>query len=321
MSKKAGSLSKKFISVDNASISLIVFFIIIFSFIFCCFINDTNVSGYIPYTPSSPLGNSTTDINVENEYKIITSEVGSSWMFDWGDGTSTDWIVVGPTDTEISRVHNWYSYGDYEVKVKHKNIYQTESAWSNPLTITVAPPADVDEDGWPYKIEIAYGTDPENPDDFPLDTDGDGTPDEDSIDGAYIGDTDDDNDGLSDELENLLGSNARKFGDITFLIIEGTTYCLVDTNGNGKSDVLYNTFTEIQTGVSIKNNDMHLDINGDGEWDYTYNQGILTVYEAPFEIPWLYVILGIIGIILLIIYVLFKKGILFFYEEEYIIEE
>ena len=321
MLKKAGSLSKKFISVNNASISLIVFFIMIFSFVFCCFLNNNIVSAYIPYTPSSPLGNSTTDINIENEYTVITSEAGSSWMFDWGDGTSTDWIEVGPSDIEISQTHSWYSYGDYEVRVKHRNIYLTESAWSDPLIVTVAPPADVDGDGWHYNIEIAYGKDPEDPYDFPLDTDLDGVPDEDSIDGTYIGDTDDDNDGLSDEIENLIGSNARKFGDIVFLVVDGTTYCLVDTNGNGKSDLLYNTLTKFRTDVSINDNDIYLDIDGDGEWGYTYNQGVITDYEAPFEIPWLYVILGTIGIILLIIFILFKKGILFLYEEEYIIEE
>ena len=49
---------------------------------------------------------------------------------------------------------------------------------------------DDDNDGWSDEEEQEFGTDPKNPDDYPLDTDGDHIPD--SI------DTDDDNDGVAD---------------------------------------------------------------------------------------------------------------------------
>jgi hypothetical protein len=52
---------------------------------------------------------------------------------------------------------------------------------------------DDDNDGWSDSDEIVYGTDPLDPDDYPVDTDGDGIPDCD--------DPDDDNDGWSDSDE------------------------------------------------------------------------------------------------------------------------
>jgi len=52
---------------------------------------------------------------------------------------------------------------------------------------------DDDNDGWSDTDEIVYGTDPLDPDDYPVDTDGDGIPDCD--------DPDDDNDGWSDTDE------------------------------------------------------------------------------------------------------------------------
>jgi hypothetical protein len=278
------------------------------------------VSGSNSFTPYPPSGNITTDINIENEYIIYTSEVGASWMFDWGDGIFSDWIYVTDSDDYIFQAHNWNSYGDYEVRIKQRNIYMTESTWSNPLIVSVAPPTDLDGDGWKNDIEIAYGTNPEDPYNFPFDTDYDGIPDEDSIDGAYLGDNDDDNDGLIDEIETILGSNPKKFGDIVFLVIEKNTYCLVNTNENSKFDLLYNTLTEVKTKTKNEEDVTLLDIDDDGSWDYSYNNGILVVYKESFKIPWLYVIIAIIAIVLIVVSILFKKGIIYLYEDEYIDE-
>ena len=57
---------------------------------------------------------------------------------------------------------------------------------------------DLDHDGWSDAEEIRYGSDPNNPENYPLDTDGDHLPD--SV------DTDDDNDGYPDQLELSYGT-------------------------------------------------------------------------------------------------------------------
>jgi len=318
--KKAGNLKKNKKSACLKFINVLVGFTLLSSFIFICFNTVVVIAGMSTYTPASPTGNTSTDINVENEYTIFTSEVGSSWMFDWGDRGHSDWIQVDASGNSVSQSHSWVSYGEYEIKIKHRSAYMTESAWSSPLTVKVSPPADLDRDGYSNDMEKAYGTDPNDPTDHPTDTDKDGKPDEDSlIDRNYIGDTDDDNDGVSDIIEEKIGSNPKNFDDITFLVFDGTTYCLADTNEDGKIDSLYNFNTEQKTGASTKGDTAYLDTNGDGTWEYTYSHGVIK--KQPFEIPWLYVILGVILIVVLVLFILFKKGVLFLYHEEYVIEE
>lgn len=63
---------------------------------------------------------------------------------------------------------------------------------------------DSDGDGYPDKMEKAYGTLPNDADSHPLDTDGDGIPDDPSPDGKYEGDKNDDNDYYTDKQETQI---------------------------------------------------------------------------------------------------------------------
>lgn len=320
--KKAGTLKKNKNSTCLKFINILVIFTLLLSFIFICFNTTCVIAGVSSYTPASPTGNTSTDINVENEYTVFTSEVGSYWMFDWGDGSYSDWIKVGVSDNSISQSHSWSSYDDYEVKVKHRSIYMVESAWSLPLTVKVTSTIDLDRDGYNNDMERSYGTDPNNPNNYPIDTDKDGFPDDVSPDGKYAGDNDADNDGLSNQIEQMLGSNPKKASDVNSISIDGTTYYIVDTDENDKPDKFYNPVALINTTMELTNEGNYLiDFNGDGKWEYSYSDEVIRPYEQPFEIPWLYVILGVILIVILIILILFKKGILYLYQEEYVIEE
>lgn len=59
------------------------------------------------------------------------------YMFDWGDGTNSEWI--GPHDSgekcEVS--HSWNTRGTYEIKVKSKDEFGSESEWSDPLSVSL----------------------------------------------------------------------------------------------------------------------------------------------------------------------------------------
>lgn len=326
MLKNAGKSNKnkkniKFNGIKSASIVFFVFFTLFFSFIAVFSYCDGiyTVAGYSPYTPASPSGNTSGDINVDYEYVFYTTDVGSCWMFDWGDGNYSDWIRVEESDTFVSQTHSWNSYGVYEIRIKHRSVYMEESAWSPPLIVTIAIPSDLDGDGWNNELEEAYGKNPEDPNEYPLDTDGDGTPDDNSSDGSYTGDFDDDNDGLSDTIEESLGSNPKDGNDVLSIVIGEIIYYLVDTDGDGNSDILYNSQTESQTKTATEDGKTCLDINKDGSWDYTYHEGTLARYEGPF--PWLHVIVAVILIVVIVIILLFKTGVLYLYEEEYIVEE
>jgi hypothetical protein len=70
---------------------------------------------------------STTDIDGDDIY----------YMFSWGDGQNTSWL--GPFDSgyEIEEDHSWEYPGVYNLKVKSKDVYESESEWSDTLKINV----------------------------------------------------------------------------------------------------------------------------------------------------------------------------------------
>ena len=130
---------------------------------------------------------------------------------------------------------------------------------------------DDDNDGYSDDMELSYETDPANLNYYPTDIDNDGIPDDASSDGKYTGDEDDDDDGLSDITEAKLGSNPIYGLDVTRIYITGKLYYLVDVSQNGFYDVLYESTSDITAGVEKRDEDYLLDANGDGTWDHIYN--------------------------------------------------
>jgi hypothetical protein len=280
------------------------------------FNNNINmVAGSNSYIPAPPLGNTSGYAGVDYEYLIKTMDVGSFWIFDWGDGTYSNWIKLGESDASISQYHSWKSPGIYEIKVKHRDIYGAESSWSPPLSVNIV--FDSDGDGWSDEAELRYGTNPNNASDYPKDTDHDGTPD--------VVDSDDDNDGLSDSIEDQLGSDPKNSQDAKEIIINGITHYLIDITKDGKSDLFYNAISGGNTTLGITKSDLYfIDFNGDHRWDYTYDptQGITSPYDEQksFEFPWLWAIIVMAIVAILTIIILFKTGILFLYDE-YVVEK
>jgi len=137
-----------------------------------------------------------------------------------------------------------------------------------------------------------------------------------------ISNIDTDFDGLNDVYEKLLGSNINDSSDVKTISILNSTYLLVDTDNDNISDIFYDT--SLNRYNTIKNLDgvLYIDSNFDNEWDYNYYKNNLSPIEkSSFEYLWILVIAGIIIFVIVIILILFKTGILYFYEEEYIIEE
>lgn len=167
---------------------------------------------------------------------------------------------------------------------------------------------DSDNDGWGDDEETEYGTDPNNSEDFPLDTDNDRIPD--SI------DDNDDNDGLSDKLEIRLGSDPKNKSDVVSININGAIHFLIDIDLDGKSDLFYNSRSGNITYIEIKSKNKYLlDEDGDGKWDYIYDYMLGTIepykYENASAFPFLQSILILLFIIVLLIVVgIFYKKIL-----------
>ena len=59
------------------------------------------------------------------------------YKWDWGDGNISEWIGPFASGETITFAHLWMEKGDYEIKVKAKDIYDLEGNWSDPLSISM----------------------------------------------------------------------------------------------------------------------------------------------------------------------------------------
>lgn len=91
-----------------------------------------------PNKPSTPTGTLTGIIDKEYCYSCYATDPNDDdlyYLFDWGDGTNSDWIGPIKSGKNINVTHIWASKGDYSIQVKAKDTHGLESEWSDPLTI------------------------------------------------------------------------------------------------------------------------------------------------------------------------------------------
>ena len=168
---------------------------------------------------------------------------------------------------------------------------------------------DDDGDGYSDNMELAYGTSTIDANRFPTDTDVDGVPDGDSPDGTYTGDIDDDDDGLIDAVELSLGSDPRNMLDVTKIYISGKPYYLVDISSSGIYDILYEPTSDATTSVEKQDDTYLIDVNGDGLWDHLYQTEDGSISTHVGEQP----ALSIVSWIIIILAVVSALSLLVFY--------
>jgi len=60
------------------------------------------------------------------------------YMFDWGDGSQSDWLGPLPSGEDIEATNSWDTAGEYKVKAKAKDSFGKESEWSYyPLIVKI----------------------------------------------------------------------------------------------------------------------------------------------------------------------------------------
>ncbi|UCD14421.1 MAG: hypothetical protein JSW60_03125, partial [Thermoplasmatales archaeon] len=95
-----------------------------------------------PETPGKPDGPNEGITYKEYTFTANTTDPEGDqiyYRFDWGDGTDSGWVGPYNSGDTGTASKTWEDAGDFQVKVKAKDVYNKESGWSPGHTITIAP--------------------------------------------------------------------------------------------------------------------------------------------------------------------------------------
>ncbi len=93
-----------------------------------------------PEIPIKPIVN--TSARPKEKIQFVTSTIHNRnhplyFLWDWGDGTSSEWIGPYFSDQPAIINHSWAEIGNYAVRVKAKTKTGDQSVWSEPTEIDV----------------------------------------------------------------------------------------------------------------------------------------------------------------------------------------
>lgn len=93
-----------------------------------------------PEKPAKPTGESNGKPGTVYTYSTQTTDINGDevyYMWDWGDGNVSDWLGPFASGAAATAEKSWTVKGSYAVKVKAKDGSGAESAWSDPLDVTM----------------------------------------------------------------------------------------------------------------------------------------------------------------------------------------
>lgn len=96
-----------------------------------------------PANPKQPDGPSDGSVGVNYEFSTKTTDMDNDQVFykwDWGDGNYSDWLGPYLQNTEAYGSYAWSDGGNFSVRVKAKDIVNSESNWSNATSIHIVKP-------------------------------------------------------------------------------------------------------------------------------------------------------------------------------------
>ena len=96
--------------------------------------------GSDPNKPAKPSGPTSGKPGEEYTYTTYYSDPKGEqvyYMWDWADGTYSDWIGPYESGDTASASHSWDDLGTYSIRVKAKDINNNETEWSNPLAVKI----------------------------------------------------------------------------------------------------------------------------------------------------------------------------------------
>jgi hypothetical protein len=93
-----------------------------------------------PYAPEKPDGPSSGKPNIEYSYSSKSIDPQGDdlfYLFKWGDGNDSGWLGPFNSGDSCEAKYYWENEGNYEIKVKAKDIYGSESSWSDSLVVSM----------------------------------------------------------------------------------------------------------------------------------------------------------------------------------------
>ena len=108
------------------------------------------ISNYPPEIPVTPSGPTEGEVGIEYDYSSNTTDPEGDnifYLFDWGDGTNSDWLGPYNSGDPCTASNSWSNSGLYYVKVRAKDTYDRESDWSDSLYLSLYTCGDCTGDG------------------------------------------------------------------------------------------------------------------------------------------------------------------------------
>jgi agmatine deiminase len=93
-----------------------------------------------PDQPQKPSGEVSGDVGTIYAYSTQTTDADGDqvyYMWDWGDGSFSSWLGPNASGDSVTAEKTWTTKGTYLIRVKAKDVYGNESAWSEPLSVTM----------------------------------------------------------------------------------------------------------------------------------------------------------------------------------------
>jgi hypothetical protein len=93
-----------------------------------------------PVTPDAPAAPSEWVQSFDCPFNVQTTDPEGDqvlFLLDWGDGTISDWVGPYSSGQEATVYHSYADLGEYQVKVRARDIWGAASDWSEPCTITI----------------------------------------------------------------------------------------------------------------------------------------------------------------------------------------
>jgi hypothetical protein len=99
-----------------------------------------NINNDPPNKPTCPFGPTSGKEGISYSFSSVATDPNGDnihYLFDWDDGTISDWNGPFKSGQVANVSHIWENKGSYQIKVKVKDVHGEESVWSDPLSISM----------------------------------------------------------------------------------------------------------------------------------------------------------------------------------------